>query len=247
MSELEQTQAETGEEIPETEESAPSEEQEETQQEEIPSEPVKVDGFQKRINTVTRQKYAAENRADAAEEELRRLKVERPVLVGDVPTLEAFDYDEDKFQDAKIKHQVAQEVSKFRQESEVNQAETVRNQASAEFARKVKEANIEGYAEAIGNLVESAPIPSEVLTMIQQDEKGPELAYYLATNLDIASEIAEATPMQAALKLGKISARLAAQPKKKLTKAPKPVETAGSGGGSGKSMEDMTMDEIYDL
>ena len=57
-----------------------------------------VDGFQKRINKVTADKYAEKNRADALEAELKKLREERGTGILDTktgtPTLEQFDYDE---------------------------------------------------------------------------------------------------------------------------------------------------------
>jgi hypothetical protein len=59
---------------------------------------------------------------------------------------------------------------------------------------------------------------------IQSSEIGPELAYYLGSNPKDAERIARMTPLGQAKEIGKIEAKLAAEPPvKRTTSAPTPI------------------------
>jgi hypothetical protein len=69
---------------------------------------------------------------------------------------------------------------------------------------------------------------------IQSSDIGPELAYYLGSNPKDADRIARLSPLSQAKEIGKIEAKLAAEPPmKKTTSAPAPITpvTARSSGG----------------
>ena len=70
---------------------------------------------------------------------------------------------------------------------------------------------------------------------IQSSDIGPELAYYLGSNPKDADRIARLSPLSQAKEIGKIEAKLAADPPmKKTTSAPAPITpvTARSSGGA---------------
>jgi hypothetical protein len=206
-------------------------------------------GFQKRINKLTADKHRERRRADDAERELEKLKTAQQVVpIGGPPKLEDFDYDDEKFFEAKIDFKVKQATSQSRQDETKARARQVRDQANTEFARKIEASNIPDYGEVIAGLGEITPLPAEVIDAIQQDDRGPELAYYLGKHLDIADKIANASPIQAAMELGKLSAQLSSGKRNKITKAPAPVKPAASGGAApSKSMDTMSIDEIMAL
>ena len=244
--------------VEQSEESAPSEGQEEveesvegesTEEAQPPQEKEKNSGFQKRINKITADKYRERNRADAAERELQELRSKPPAApASTAPKLEDFDYDQDAFVSAQIKHEVSRQTQEFARESRAQQARAARQQSSQDFAKKVQESGISDYGEVINNLVESVPLPDILVDAIQQDDKGPEIAYFLGKNLDVADKLAGLSPMRSAVELGKISAALSTKKKPKLTKTPAPVKAIGSSSvSSGKSFDDMSMDEIAAL
>jgi hypothetical protein len=68
---------------------------------------------------------------------------------------------------------------------------------------------------------------------IQSSDIGPELAYYLGTNPKDAERISRMSPLSQAKEIGKIEAKLAAEPPvKRTTSAPAPISpvTARSSG-----------------
>jgi len=77
------------------------------------------------------------------------------------------------------------------------------------------------------------PITNVMAETIQSSEIGPELAYYLGSNPKDAERISRMTPLAQAKEIGKIEAKLAAEPPvKRTTSAPAPISpvTARSSG-----------------
>ena len=79
------------------------------------------------------------------------------------------------------------------------------------------------------------PITNVMAETIQNSEVGPDVAYYLGTNIKEAERIARLSPILQAKEIGKIEAKLASDPPvKKTTSAPPPISpvTARSAGVS---------------
>lgn len=221
------------------------------EQVETPAEPDEPNRVQERINKITADKYeekrareAEKKRADDLEQRLKALQQAQPEQDRE-PTLEDFDYDDAKFQSALIDYKVNKqaEVMQQNQAKQQQQHEMARigetfNRREAEFASTATD-----YTEVIASL---PPLSEAVKAALMLSEDGPKLAYYLGKHLDVADEIATATPMVAAMRLGQISQQLTAIPKTaQNSAAPEPVETLSSGGVVNKDLSDMTMDEIY--
>ena len=178
---------------------------------------------------------------------MNTLKSSTPKVSADVPKLEDFDYDEDKFFDARIAHEVGKATARSATEQKEAAVSRNRDKVSQEFSRKVAASNISGYSETINNLVLSVNLTSEMLDVIMDDDKGPEIAHHLGTNLDKADALTRMTPLKAAKELGKISANLSGKKIKNPSNAPDPVKTAGKGSGTGnKNYDKMSMQELYD-
>jgi hypothetical protein len=68
------------------------------------------------------------------------------------------------------------------------------------------------------------PITNVMAETIQSSDIGPELAYYLGSNPKDAERISRMTPLSQAKEIGKIEAKLAAEPPvKRTTSAPAPI------------------------
>lgn len=236
--------SETTQEVTET--SEPEIKEEESGTSEEPEAP-KDTGVQKRFNKLTAEKYAEKRRADALEKQLAEAQAV-PVSIGEeAPTLEKFDYDDAKFNEASIKYHVGQAVAKSNAEQTERNIQTDRDRVNQEFARKIEASGIEDYGTVIQTLITSVPLPEGLITAIQADDKGPELAYYLGNHLDVADKLAAMSVISAALELGKISAGLSGKKTKTPSNAPTPVKTIGGGGGTNKEPGEMTMEDIYNI
>lgn len=208
-----------------------------------------VDPVQARINKITAEKYGEKRRADAAELRLAELEGNQtPVAPTEAPKLEDFDFDEAKFNAATIEYQVDQRFAAQATQGQQQAADDARQNAAANFATKEAEfgATTPDYSEVVKNIPQLHP---DTLDVIYSMENGPQLAHYLGSHLDVADKIANASPVNAAVELGRIAATLATSTKTvETTSAPEPVDTlAGAAGGVGKPLDDMSMDEVMHL
>ena len=205
--------------------------------------------IQKRINKITAEKYAEKRRADEAERKLNEQQAQAPQIQtqSNEPKLEDFDYDEAAHTSALIDYRVNLKAEQIQQQQQQAQSQAQVRQTADNFNTKVAAfaEKATDYEQIVANIPQ---LPEETLNAVMQSDKGPELAYYLGKHLDVADEIATASPMVAAMKLGQISAQLTATTKTvKQSAAPEPIDPVGSGGVSHKNEEEMSMEEIYNM
>lgn len=249
--------------MPPTAEAEPTEEvveevevKEEGQAETAPAE-VEETGFvetesdkvQKRINKITAEKYAEKRRADDLERKLTEQSAQIPKVQpqGTEPKLEDYDFDEAAHTAALIDFKVSQKADEIQQQQQQAQDNAKAQQVSSDFNLKVATfaEKAPDYEQVVANIPQ---LPDQTLNAIMQHEKGPEMAYYLGKHLDVADQVATSDPYVAAMTLGQISAQLTATTKTVTTSAaPEPIEPINSGGVSNPSMEDMSMEEIYNM
>lgn len=205
------------------------------------------DAVQKRINEITKAKYAEQRRADELQLRLDALDVAKKKV--DVPTgapqIEDFDYDDDLHKEALIKYEVQKQMQSAQDEVNKQHIAQVKVKTADEFGQKevayIKEHP--EYAEIAPNLPH---FQEDTLSAIY--ELGPQVSHYLAKHLDVAYELAGASPTMAAVRLGQISMGLSPDNKQvKPSTAPDPVKTIAGGGAVSKSQDEMSMDEIMAL
>ena len=212
-------------------------------------EPNEPDAVTKRINKITADKYVEQRRANGLQEELDALKAaQNPVKpLGEAPTLEDSNFDEEKHNAALIDYGMEKGKQANARQHADSQAQEAQQSIQQKFADREAEysAGIPDYAESLANLPR---FHEDTLQTILQLDNGPQMAHYLGKNLDIAQQIATLPPMQAAMKLGEIRINLAnPKPTTKPSAAPAPVETLTSGSSQAKDIGEMSMDEIYGL
>jgi hypothetical protein len=239
-------QAENTEEQPGAEPESGDESTEQQQPAEPPVEP-EASGFQKRINKVTAEKYEYRRRAEAAEEALKKHSQAPAHKAKGAPTLADpdIDYDDEKYQAALIDYRVDQRLQAAQEERRQRRQQEQQAKMADDFAKKIESSNVpEDYSDAIDKMAHSVVFDMGVVSAIQQADNGPELAYYLAQNLDIADNISRMSPVSAALELGKISVQLSAGKKtsKSASKAPNPVTPVKPGKPGAKNIYDVNSD-----
>lgn len=186
------------------------------------------DGFQKRINKVTADKYAEKRRADDLQKRLDELAV-KPVetQAQGSPKLEDFDFDQEKHNAALIKHEVAEGMKAQNAIAQQAYNDQQAQQAQGVFNERVATLGKEDF-DTVASAVPTLPVG--VADALVQSENGAELIYHLGTHLDLADKLAGMTPAMAMMELGKISLNMSAQPDVKLSAAPDPIEPLNSGG-----------------
>lgn len=204
--------------------------------------------FQERINEITRQRREAEERAKELEQRIQRY--EGGEDAGPRPTLEQFDYDEQKHGEAldewyaKRSAQAAREARRQEYEEEV-QAYRERTQKATVETFKTR---ADEFAMEHPDFYETVQNPSyhqgpAIMQAVLQSENGPALAYHLGKNVALARELNSMPPVLAAMKLGQIEAKLQTPPAQQLTQSPKPQKPVGSKAPTVKDPDKMTPDE----
>jgi len=225
-------------------ESAPAEVEKES---EAPTEAEKPkgDGFQKRIDKVTADKYAEQRRADELQkwkdDQLAKQAAEKAVK----PKLEDFDYDEEEHNKAVRQHEIDQGVqaalAKKSAEAEAKQQQQDSEKVLNTFNERVEalgKADFDTKANAIPTL------PSGVVDALMQSEQGAEIVYHLGSNLEVAESLAQMSPGMAMMEIGKLSTRLSAKPEIKPSAAPEPIVPVKAGSALTSNIDgDISMDE----
>lgn len=184
---------------------------------------------QKRIDTLTWEREQAKREAEyfralalqAQKPEEPPKPVEQPTL----PTLESVGYDEAKYQAALLNYATEVARTEARKELEAERQRTSEQQRLSSFAERQREfAKTAPDFETKVMRDPTLPINSAMRDVIVDSPSGPEIAYYLANNRDVAERIARLPAHLAALEMGRIEGRLSAQ--KEAVKRPPPVSKA---------------------
>lgn len=195
------------------------------------------DKVQERINKITREKYDFAYRAESAEARASRLEAEieslrtaktEPVAPDEYPKLADYDFDE-------AKHQVA--VAKYIANLSSTTAKTVLQQEREAVARAERAATFEkreadfiaskpDYVEKVRRspAYGGPVITNEMAEVIRESDVGPQIAYYLADNVERSAAISRLSPLAQAREIGRIEARLEVEKAKPpaVSKAPPP-------------------------
>lgn len=170
-------------------------------------------GFQRRISELTQRWREAERRSDQLLELIAQQREAAKPVEPELPTLEAVGFDESKYQQSMIEYAKAQaraeakaEIQSWQQQQrETSKVETFKSREQS-FAETTAD-----YADVV--YAPDVPISRDMAEVIRESEVGPQLAYHLAQNRDLARAIHDLPPLAAARELGKLEARLAEKPK----------------------------------
>ncbi len=223
----------------------------EPQQAEV-SKPKQHKTAENRIKELVHQRIEAEGKLANALTELENLKnvqtkasvIEKPKL----PTREDAEYDDDKYNASMQKYQEDLENyldkkwdQKFK-ENQVKEQEVL--QASLQAEKQTKELEVfqvrqehfiiehPDYPEVV--FTPDLKMHTAVLNLIQQEAQGPEIAYYLGKNPEVAEKLMAMTPEQALVALGKVMVK---DVKHKVSKAPAPISPIETSQGADRDVE----------
>ena len=202
------------------------------------------DKAQARVNKLTFEKHEQKRRADAAVKALEDFKANNAPPEQAEPKLEDYDFDDAQYNAALIKYQTVKGINTAISEYKTEQQQNLDNQRQAEINNNFN-ARVDDFRKATPDYDQTIAglpdLPGAVLDAVMQAENGPQLAHYLGKHLDVAENIT-------LMKLGEISAQLKnVKPTNKQSAAPDPIVPVKSGGTLNKSMDDMSMAEIYAL
>jgi hypothetical protein len=253
-------------EMHETEEAAPSADpQDGSNPDDTPVEHKPDGGVQKKINKLTARAKAAEAERDRIYAELESARQPRQAPqqpAGDIPrppTLEDFNYDEVRYQDARDKYvadlavrRVYDEVARS-QDAQVQQAEADRKRQAGQRFREKAEAAAERY-EHLDDAMEafhkggiSVSVPM-IEFVYEHAEDGPAIVHHLYANQELAEKIARLSPIAAARELARLEASLPKPQPRNVSTAPKPpVVPRGGAEPPIRDLENMSMADYASL
>ena len=217
------------------------------------SEQPKKGGTQKRIDELTRQKH--ESAREAAYWREVATKSQAPSQdTPQKPARDSFTKDDDFFE-ALADWKAEQKLSEYRKQQQaesLNKAEQTQTATRFELYQERVSTALDAmpdYEEVVG--ASDVPAAPHVLESILDSEQGPQLAYHLAKNPDVAERLNAMTPVQAAREIGRLEAQLEkpkadTPPPKRTTSAPPPINPVrGSNGQFTKSPDQMSDAEWY--
>lgn len=184
---------------------------------------LKRERLKARIATLEEIARHESDRADKTAAELRRLK-------GDVgPAPKEADYaDERSYTAALNAYEADKRVTARTQQNTEAAAKEARESADASIENLFREralALVDRYPDIEARVFNDAtlPVSRAMAGIIQDKERGPEVAYYLATHRETAQRIAKMSSDDAAWALGEIAATLDAPKPRTQSKAPPPA------------------------
>ncbi len=252
QAELTMAEIDAGDTIPEiVEQAAPETESSEVAPQEVVETALPEQAyFNKKIDKLSSEKYQYRNKAENLERELADLRQQvgtKPSKEKSAPKLEDFDYDEERFSNARVDYRVEVALAARDKVSATQAAQRVESERIGKFVDREHafEKQAPNYREAIQAL---PPFQPETLKAFELMENGPAIAYHLAQNAELANKISTLDPVSAAIELGRVSQGLGTTKTKpvRTSNAPAPITPVKSSGGSlSKAPEDMSMDELY--
>jgi hypothetical protein len=219
------------------------------------------DRVQERIDTLTREKYEglsraerAEYRAQQAEQRLAEREAEAKTQsvapANDYPTLESVGWDEAKHAAAVAAWGAKQATQAAKAELAAERAQAQQQQAVQEWQRKQADfikTNPE-YEQKVGSLPPSL-MTDELSEVIMESPMGPEVALYLAENIEKLAAISSLPQKSQAREIGRIEAKLEAAKvaPPPVSKAPPPVgRIDGADASTAVSTTDPDSDKLSD-
>lgn len=197
---------------------------------------------QARIDELTRRAHEAERQADY----YRGLATQKAPNSADAAPTEPNPADfEDygAFVKALAKYEIAQERqagNSQQAESHAKQADTFRAEAWSSKVEATR-ATITDYDAVVGS--SEIPIAGHVADALMDADRGPELAYHMATHPDVAERLNKMSPVKAAIELGRLESTLGTVTPKPASKAPAPITPTRPGPSAKVDLSKLPMDE----
>lgn len=208
----------------------------------------KSNPFQERIDKLTenwRKTERALNDLEKENDELRKKVTEIP-STEEVKTLADFDYDDKAYQSylfdaAEKRGEAAAERVLSKQAVRPDESVEKFEKSAQAFAKEHDD-----YYEVTQD--RTLRISEPMAEVIRMSEVGPEMAYHLGKNPDVAKEISQMSDAAAGRELALLETKLQAKQPKKVSKAPPPPPANIGGGEPGQkvSTTDPKSDELSD-
>jgi hypothetical protein len=204
--------------------------------------------FERKMDRLYKTAAEQKARADFLERQLEELKP-KPEVKPDGLRIEDFDYDVEKYAEAKAKAAESAAIKRYQEEGQAKTQKQQMQQLTETWESGVSksESKYDDFHDVVGDLKPGSP----VIIAIMQAENGPDIAYYLGKNIQEAQRIAKLDPITAVREIGRLEAKLLAEPvkAKEPSKAPSPIEPVTGSKSTAKSFldDDISQEEFERL
>lgn len=142
------------------------------------------------------------------------------------PSLEAFDYDQEKFDEANFNYRMDKEFEKRDRQAKEQKQKQAQNDLLSSFDKKEAAYHAENpdYQKAIDE-VGNAGYNETINQVLLNSEKGAELDHYLLRHPEEVQKLSSMNSIQQTMYMGKLEGNLTKQKEIKQSKAPEPIET----------------------
>lgn len=208
----------------EAETAEPAAASEQVEAEQTPEEGEKPRGVQRRIDELTRNWRESERREQALLAVLQQQKAPEPEKAPE-PTVEPKTLADFQYDEAAYQRYVFEQAEKLAERTVDRRLNEMREREQAEARTKTwreREAQAKEKLPDYESVAYYAPIKPEMIPVITDSEIGPEIAYYLGKNTEVAQQIASLPAVQAAREIGRIEERLLGERKKSSAEPTKP-------------------------
>lgn len=198
--------------------------------------------FQRKLDNERRNRFQAEARLEEATRRLQEIEARQnaPREAPGTPKLEDFQ-DIESYAKAYAEHEKKVAFQEIGARQQQQTAAQQRQALVAGWEEKAASSPHEDFDEVVGDLQPTSP----GLAAIMEADNGAEIAYYLGKNPDEAKKIAALNPIAQIRAIGRLEAKLAAEPKalSPTSKAPAPITAlTGTGSGSGGKVDPKNYD-----
>ncbi len=216
----------------------------------------KPNRVQERINQLTTKNYEEKQKNAALEERIKNLESSQPAKPATpdlaAPNEDDFDTQQEYYTaNAKFIADTASNAAYDRiraEQDETNKSnQKSEQQAVIDTKKKAFEENLSSKREHFEDFEDVAYghnfMDMDLAEQIFEMDKGPEVAYFLGSNLDEAQRIHALTPVQRARELTKLEFQVEALNPKKVSSAPDPINTLGNSEVVATDEDNMSADE----
>jgi len=198
--------------------------------------------FERKLDKAYRERAEARARAEFLEKQLADLNKPKEQTSQGAPRLEDFT-DVQEYAKAYAKYESGNAVNQYKTEQQQQAFKQAGERLAHDWEAKASkgEKKYDDFDDVVGEISPTNPIA----VAIMQAENGEDIAYYLGTHRQEAMRIAELDPLSQARAIGRIEAKLLAEPPKAKTpsQAPAPI-TPVTGKSAGASDEPLDTDDI---
>lgn len=180
--------------------------------------------YERRLDRAYKRAAEAQARAEFYEKQLNEMKASsvKPAEDPGAPKLDSFS-DIEEYAKAKAKYESDRAVKEFqaKQQGETQKQQQARLAEEWESKAERGSGKYDDFEEVVGDIKPESP----VMMALMEAENGEEIAYYLGKNIKEAQRIAQLPPLSQIREIGRLEAKLAAEPPKPKTpsKAPAPI------------------------